>query len=228
MESRRDTLKIIGAIGTTCAFPFSADELYGQHVHSAAMAAPPPAGPFQPKFFTAPEVATVSRISELIIPTTDTPGAIDAGVPQYIDLVVSANPEHQKRCREGIAWIDRHANQKFGKPFVQISEAQQIDLLTPLSEASDRAPETSAPAPPARKSAAKNVQAGVEANQDTLQTKQPDPDPDQMRSVGASFFRLMKNLTADGYYTSQPGLVQELGYKGNVALAAFPACTHEH
>jgi len=31
MANRRESLKIIGAIGTTCAFPFSADELYGQH-----------------------------------------------------------------------------------------------------------------------------------------------------------------------------------------------------
>ena len=228
MDSRRDTLKIIGAIGTTCAFPFSADELYGQHVHSAAMAPPAPAGPYQPKFFTPPELATVSRLADLIIPKTDTPGAVDAGVPQYIDLVVSANPEHQKRCREGIAWIDRHARKKFAKLFLQLSEAQQIQLLTPLSEAADRAPEILLPPPQTRKSSAKNVQAGVESNQDTIQSKQPEPDPDRIRSTGAAFFRVVKNLTADGYYTSQAGLVQELGYKGNTALAAFPECTHEH
>ncbi len=199
MDSRRDTLKIIGAIGTTCAFPFSADELYGQHVHSAAMAPLAPAGPYQPKFFTAPELATVSRLADLIIPKTDTPGAVEAGVPQYIDFVVSANTEHQKRCREGIAWIDQHAKKNFSKPFLQLSEAQQIQLLRPLSEAADRAPETIATA-----------------------------DPDRIRSTGAAFFRVIKNLTADGYYTSQAGLVQELGYKGNTALPAFPECTHEH
>ena len=39
----------------------------------------------------------------------------------------------------------------------------------------------------------------------------------------------MKSMTADGYYTSQIGLVQELGYKGNTVLPSFPACTHpEH
>ena len=43
------------------------------------------------------------------------------------------------------------------------------------------------------------------------------------------FFHMMKSMTADGYYTSQIGLVQELGYKGNTALPSFPACTHpEH
>ena len=38
-------------------------------------------------------------------------------------------------------------------------------------------------------------------------------------------FRLIKNLTADGYYTSRAGLLEELGYAGNTALARFPSCT---
>ena len=37
-------------------------------------------------------------------------------------------------------------------------------------------------------------------------------------------FRLIKNLTADGYYTSRVGLLEELGYTGNTFLAAFPVC----
>ncbi len=42
-------------------------------------------------------------------------------------------------------------------------------------------------------------------------------------------FRLVKNLTADGYYTSRAGLLEELGYTGNTALASFPACdVREH
>jgi hypothetical protein len=41
----------------------------------------------------------------------------------------------------------------------------------------------------------------------------------------AQFFRALKNLTADGYYTSRPGLVQELGYNGNAYLASFPQFT---
>ena len=40
-----------------------------------------------------------------------------------------------------------------------------------------------------------------------------------------SFFRLIKNLTADGYYTSRVGLLEELGYGGNKYLPGFPQCT---
>ncbi len=39
---------------------------------------------------------------------------------------------------------------------------------------------------------------------------------------GGQFFRAVKNLTADGYYTSYVGLVQELKYKGNTVLERFP------
>lgn len=187
MESRRDTLKIIGAIGTTCAFPFAANDLYGQHRHATQAPAQPPRGPYQPRFFTPTEYQTLSRLADLIIPPTDTPGAVAAGAPEYIDYVVHTNPEHQKAMREGLMWLDQLDP---GKRFTALTEQQQIDLLTPLSAAVDR---------------------------------------EDLTVPGARFFAMLKSLTADGYYTSQVGLVQELGYKGNTALSSFPACTHpEH
>jgi hypothetical protein len=42
------------------------------------------------------------------------------------------------------------------------------------------------------------------------------------------FFALMKGLTADGFYTSRAGLIEDLGYKGNTALESFPECVNEH
>jgi hypothetical protein len=43
------------------------------------------------------------------------------------------------------------------------------------------------------------------------------------------FFRMMKGMTVDGYYTSQEGLSSELGWHGNTFLAEFKGCTHpEH
>ena len=36
------------------------------------------------------------------------------------------------------------------------------------------------------------------------------------------WFQAIKNLTADGYYTSHVGLIQELGYDGNTAVSTFP------
>lgn len=42
------------------------------------------------------------------------------------------------------------------------------------------------------------------------------------------FFETLKNLTVDAYYSTEIGLVQELGYRGNTYLAEFPGCTDEH
>lgn len=189
METRRDTLRIIGAIGTTCAFPFAANDLYGQHQHAAAQVVAP-RGPYTPKFFSAREYETVSRIADLIIPATDTPGAVAAGAPAYTDYVVSKNEEHQKPMREGLAWLDHEAGERHGKRFVEMAEQQQIEMLVPLSDAADRG---------------------------------------EVKTAAERFFRMIKSMTADGYYTSQIGLVQELGYKGNTVLPAFPVCDHpEH
>ncbi len=65
--------------------------------------------------------------------------------------------------------------------FLELTEAQQVEILTSLSQAP----------------------AGADA----------------------AFFRAIKNLTADGYYTSRIGLVEELGYNGDAVLASFPEST---
>ena len=44
-----------------------------------------------------------------------------------------------------------------------------------------------------------------------------------------AFFKALKDMTIDAYYSSEIGLVQELGYQGNTFLAEFPGCRHpEH
>lgn len=178
MQTRRDALKIIGAVGVTCAFPFSANELYGQHVHPHEVlrdVAPPP------KFFNPGQLLLISRLSDLIIPPTDTPGAAAAGAPAYIDLVVNEDPALQTTFREGLPRLDALSASKFnGDLFLQLTEPQQIEILTTLSEATGQ---------------------------------------------DGAFFHALKNLTADGYYTSRIGLMQELGYNGDAVLAAFPQST---
>ena len=181
MESRRETLKIIGAIGSTCAFPFAAVELYGQHEAGKTGAG----GPF---FFNAEETTALGTLADSIIPPTETPGAAEAGVPAYIDRVVQANAEYRKPFREGLAWLDEASGRRHGKKFVELNEAERIAMLEPLSAAVD----------------AKKLDV-----------------------PGARFFAMAKNMTADGYYTSRAGLVEELGYKGNMAMESFPSCA-EH
>ncbi|MBS1823973.1 MAG: gluconate 2-dehydrogenase subunit 3 family protein [Acidobacteria bacterium] len=204
MAERRDTLKIIGAIGTTCAFPFSADELYGQHDHGAAMA--PPAVITKPVYFTETEFATVSALADTIIPATDTPGAVQAGVPGYIDYVVNSSANWKKLFREGLAWLDEQCTAKHGKPFRELNEAQKEKVVAPLCKAAD----------------------AVRPARTVARTARAAADPLKNASMEVRFFKAFKSMTADGYFTSKPGLVDTLGYKGNTVMGEFPSCEREH
>lgn len=188
-SERRALLKIFGAIGSTCAYPFASEELHGQtvpaHTHAPAL---PISADRPPQFFNKEDFATIARITDLIIPETDTPGAIKAGVPAYIDLVIARNSEQQLVVADGLRWLDGEARGQGGQHFRDLSEAKQLSILEPLCKASD----TPSLAPRGR-----NVQ----------------------------FFALIKSLTADGYYTSHAGLIEELQYKGNTARQTFPECS---
>jgi hypothetical protein len=49
----------------------------------------------------------------------------------------------------------------------------------------------------------------------------------ELNSAKAPFFKQLKELTIDGYYTSKEGLATELGWHGYTALAEFKGCTHK-
>ncbi len=199
--NRREALKILGAIGSTCAFPFSANELYGQqapvtppqqvHQHAGPPERPPSMkGAVKPGYFSEADFEAVSRMAELIIPTTDTPGAIEAGVPAYIDSVVGASRELQAICQAGLKALEERSQQIGSRAFAALTVEQQASVVTPWSQA---------------------------------------VDAQRLESAGERFFQLIKNLTADGYYTSYAGLVEELKYSGNTALDHFPQSTiREH
>jgi gluconate 2-dehydrogenase gamma chain len=231
-ETRRETLKILGAIGATCAFPFPADELYGQHVpvKNAKPAAPRTAA-YEPTFFGAVEYELLSRLADLIIPATDTPGAIGAGVPEYVDRVVSLNPEHQGLMRAGLEWIDDRSRELFAERFLDVSETQQVQILQPLSDEVDRRQRAALTAryQPGGAGGDRTFYAPRTEKTETEQRPRPavapPGSPVSPADVPVRFFRLLKNLTADGYYTSRVGLLDELGYKGNTALPQFPSCT---
>jgi hypothetical protein len=221
--TRRHALKILGTVTATCAFPFASEELYGQHVMFAPAQAPA-AGPYKPSFFSPDEYAVLSRLTDVIVPETDTPGASRAGVPEYIDRVVTANREHQPLARAGLTWLAAEARSQFSRDYVSLDESQHAALLQPLSDAVDRAARELQQArfrttPGGRiyyvavTDAAQPARPAVAVRKDLSDTGMP-----------VSFFRLIKNLTADGYYTSRVGLLEELGYSGNKYLPGFQHC----
>jgi glucoside 3-dehydrogenase (cytochrome c) hitch-hiker subunit len=91
-------------------------------------------------YFTPAQRKIVAAMAETIIPRTDTPGAIDAGVPKYIELMVAnwLNEEELAIFNAGMADIETRIPQEYGASFDQLSAAQQLEILEALEdEASD-------------------------------------------------------------------------------------------
>lgn len=222
-ETRREAIRLLGTITAGCAFPFPGDELYGQHLHPAAGQAG--GGAYSPSFFSSVEYPRLARLTDVIIPPTDTAGASGAGVPEYIDRVVTLNKEHQPLARAGLTWLAEQAQRRFSRDYLELEPGEHELLLQPLSDAVDRE---------AREQQAKRyrVADGGRTYYVAINDATPPARPATAVTNDATdpqmpvrFFRLIKNLTADGYYTSRAGLIDELGYRGNTFLASFPQCT---
>ena len=77
---------------------------------------------------------TVATIAELIIPTTDTPGARAAQVHRFIDLLLAEWVTDDERASflKGLADVDARARTAFGVDFLAATDAQRGTILTQL------------------------------------------------------------------------------------------------
>ena len=91
---------------------------------------------WKPSFLDDHQNETVIALTELIIPTTDTPGAKAAHVNRYIDLFLRDGDAGQReRFMAGLNWLDGHAIQEHGHPFVHLTVPQQTAMLQALDAA---------------------------------------------------------------------------------------------
>lgn len=89
-------------------------------------------GPPSIAVFTAPQRALMIALSERVVPTTDTPGAIAAGVPAYIEKLLAdwAEPKDRVPILAGLDAIEARSLQDFKISAAQATPAQQDALLT--------------------------------------------------------------------------------------------------
>ena len=85
-------------------------------------------------FFTSQQRETIEALSELIIPTTDTPGAITAGVPEFIELIVAEwyDTEDRERFMLGLTEVDERTQALAGVVFSQSEADTQTEILSAL------------------------------------------------------------------------------------------------
>jgi gluconate 2-dehydrogenase gamma chain len=162
---------------------------------------------YTPKFFTRHEYQTVRTLVDYIVPRDERSGsATDAGVPQYMDFVLSdqtpppgpPNPTprfyvaptaSQINVRGGLAWLDNECANRFGAgtTFLTATDAQRRQVLDDIAWPAKAKPEL---------------------------------------SHGVAFFTRMRDMTASGFYSSKMG-IQDLRYMGNVPMAKWDGCPPE-
>ncbi len=185
---------LAGWMGSARAATASGDAAGTHGGHGAASVGDDSAAAYIPRFFNPQEFETVGLLTELIIPTDDTPGAREAKVANYIDFVVHSaaefRPSLQKEWSDGLAWLDQASREKFGSDLRSTSPGNRESLLMEMSL--------------------------------------PERDPGA-KHPGYDFYRLVKDMTVEGFYTSRVGLIDVLEYQGLSFLPEFPGCTHpEH
>ena len=144
--NRRTLLRLLGGAAIPASLGVTPDALLatGRKLHSLGAAAP---GPLPP--FNAHQRATVAMLAEAILPATDTPGATAARVDEYIALLLNEWYPAQSRTAfmTDLDAFDARSVREFHHPFIALSLADRIRLLTALDSESrePRAPGTAKP-----------------------------------------------------------------------------------
>ncbi|HSM07346.1 MAG TPA: gluconate 2-dehydrogenase subunit 3 family protein [Longimicrobiales bacterium] len=125
--------------------------------------------------FGPEERAALTAFADTVLPATDTPGAVEVGSVDFVELIVSRtwDPDGQRRFRDGLAELDRRARDAGAPSFDAASALVRTAILEEMQASGRR----------------------------------------RMRDGGGrSFFHEARNLVMEGYYTSEAGMKEELGF----------------
>ena len=185
--SRRNVLKSLAMSAAATSVLRTIPAQAAEYAHQMIAAEKAATKLYAPKFFAAHEYKTLQTLCQTIIPAdADSGGAIEAGAPEFIDLLTSENMEYQVTLGGGLMWLDSTCSDRYGKVYLDCSPQQQKEILDQIAY---------------RNSAA----------------------TDERLSQGVEFFSFLRNMTADGFFTSEIG-IKYVGYIGNTFLKDFPGC----
>jgi hypothetical protein len=188
MNRREAIQKASLALGYTLSGPLLAGVLQGCKAT--------PELPFVPQYLSPEQAYLISRIVDIIIPKTDTPGAVEAGVPGFIDVMLKDvyTEADKTRITKGLAEFDKGAEAKFGRPFGDLSNDDQVTYLKQVHD-------------------------------EVLSTSKTDTSFGWWRAGGGEgkpFIVEIKELTLLGFFTSKPGATEVLQY--NQVPGVFRGC----
>lgn len=201
--SRRKMIgRLLGTAGAGVALPgIAADHPVHRHLVSRVEAeeksAPAGAAP-APGFLDDHQRATLAVLAERMVP-----GSERGQVSQFLDLALAADSaENQKRFIAALSVFDGEAIARFQAPFKDLTEAQQVELLT----------------------AASTAKPGAGGRPRRRRWVGPPPG-DASRMTLRDHFDYLKGWIGGAYYNSEAGM-KELGWTGETAFDRFPGCEH--
>jgi gluconate 2-dehydrogenase gamma chain len=126
--TRREAFRYVAALmGGSLSAPALLGILHGCSAQKKA---------WKPVYLTAQQGAQVAEVAEIMIPRTDTPGAIDVGVPAFIDAMLRDTyaREDQARFTAGLAQLEEQAKEQ-GGAFLKLERARRVALVRRLHDA---------------------------------------------------------------------------------------------
>jgi Gluconate 2-dehydrogenase subunit 3 len=87
-----------------------------------------------PRLLSPAQYQSVVTAAEIIIPRTTTPGATDANVADFVDVMLADwyAPEDRDRFLAGLATLDTRATTTCGGAFLSCNDAQRVALFTDI------------------------------------------------------------------------------------------------
>lgn len=142
-----------------------------------------------PRTLNPHQFATACAMAETIIPRTETPGATDVGVGNFIDLILTEWYTEAERAffLNGLADIDRRTQALFGKNFLDCSNDQKSEVL--------------------RSMGAEMLNEAQAALPRASRYRGSQPKPEQ------NFYYKVRGLVLTGYFTSEEGATKQLGFE---------------
>jgi len=160
------------------------------------------AAEWSPAFLSTHQSETLAALAERIVP-----GSSRAQVHRFIDLLLSVDTQdNQKKFLNSLSAFEAAALDRYGHPFINLSETEQIELLT----------------------AASTMEPGESDRQAdwgwfSVDSSMPSTEP--KRVTLHDHLENLKGWVSGAYYTSEVGM-KELGWTGDAFFDSFPGCQH--
>jgi glucoside 3-dehydrogenase (cytochrome c) hitch-hiker subunit len=183
MMNRREALRLLAA---GAALPLAPARVLAAMREARAVLGTKPGA--APRTLNAHQDATVTAMAEMILPRTETPGATDVGVAEFIDLMLTEWYDEPERARflQGLADVDQHAQTLFAKDFVDCAAPQQGEVLTALGE---------------------------QMVEEERRLRERDLVRYSSSETAEAFYPMLRRLTLTAYYTSEAGATEALHFE---------------